>query len=112
VVKHTLTLNTGFVITNLGRDHYFPGVFVLAYFFILLFMRTPAQGAQTVLSGTTQGEAVHGRFWKDDQIQPIPPSLKGETMKELGSRTFDEVLCALERDVPDLRDALRRNTPI
>jgi hypothetical protein len=71
-------------------------------------MRTPAQGARTVLSGTTQGEIVHGRFWQHDQIQPIPPSLKGEVMKELGSKIFEEILSALERDVPDLDDALRR----
>jgi hypothetical protein len=71
-------------------------------------MRSPVQGAHTVLSGTTQGEAVHGRFWQHDQIQPIPPSLKGETMRELGETMFAEILSALDKDLPDLRDVLKR----
>jgi NAD(P)-dependent dehydrogenase (short-subunit alcohol dehydrogenase family) len=85
----------GWVQSNLGRDHFFPGIYVVAYFFMLLFMRTASQGANMVLSGTVQGESVHNRFWQHDQIQPIPPSLKGETMKELGTRVFNEILAAL-----------------
>jgi NAD(P)-dependent dehydrogenase (short-subunit alcohol dehydrogenase family) len=86
----------GWVNTNLGRDHFFPGVFVLAFFFILIFMRTPAQGANMILSGTTQGERVHGRFWQHDKVQPIAPSLKGDKMRSLGSRVVDEILGALK----------------
>ena len=96
--------------TNLARDHYFPGIYIVAFLFIFLFMRNPVQGARTVLSGTIQGETVHGRFWQHDQIQPLPPSLKGESMKELEKTMFSEILGALERDLPDLRDVLRRTT--
>lgn len=86
----------GWVYTNLGRDYYFPGVYYLMYFFIFLFMRTASQGADIVLSGTTQGEKVHGRFWRHDAIQPVPPSLKGDAMKDFRIRVFDEILAALE----------------
>ena len=92
----------GWVNTDLGRDHFFPGVQILAFFFILLFMRSPAQAANMVLSGTTQGERVHGRFWQHDQIQPTPPSLQGAEMKEFGVRMWNEIVGALEKDVPEV----------
>lgn len=92
----------GMVYTNLGREHFFPGIYYLAYVFIALFLRTPAQGANTMLSGTTLGESVHGRFWQHDKIQPVPLSQKGESMKELGSRIFVEIVKALEKDVSDV----------
>ncbi|KAF1942021.1 hypothetical protein EJ02DRAFT_376662 [Clathrospora elynae] len=96
----------GWVQTDLGRDHFFPGVFVLAFFFMFLFMRTPAQGANMVLSGTTQGESVHGRFWQHDKIQPISESLTGPEMKELGSRIWNEIVDALRKDVPEVTKVL------
>ncbi|KAH7398992.1 hypothetical protein DE146DRAFT_719169 [Phaeosphaeria sp. MPI-PUGE-AT-0046c] len=94
----------GWVFTDLGRDYYFPGVYYVAYLFILLFMRTPAQGADMVLSGTTQGEKAHGRFWRHDAIQPIPPSLKGDEMKNFASRIFDEILAVLEASGQNVRE--------
>jgi hypothetical protein len=86
----------GWVYTNLGRDHFFPGVYVVAFFFILLFMRTPSQGSNMILSGTTQGMKLHNRFWRHDQIQPTPPSLKGGTMQDLGRKIVGEILGALK----------------
>ena len=96
----------GWVATDLGRDHYFPGVFILAFWFIFLFMRSPAQGANMILSGTTQGERVHGRFWQHDAIKPIPISLSGVEMKKLGSRMWSEIVKALEKDVPNTTAAV------
>jgi len=96
----------GWVYTNLGRDHFFPGVYYVAFLFIALFMRSPAQGANLILSGTTQREMVHGRFWQHDQIQPIPPSLKGDEMKELGDRVFGEILGALGESGQDTKQVL------
>jgi NAD(P)-dependent dehydrogenase (short-subunit alcohol dehydrogenase family) len=96
----------GWVMTNLGRDHYFAGIFALAFFFIFLFMRTPSQGANAILSGTTQGENVHGRFWQHDKIQPIPPSLTGTEMKALSLRIWGEIIQALGKDVQDMGKAL------
>ncbi|KAH6618585.1 hypothetical protein C7974DRAFT_465258 [Boeremia exigua] len=93
----------GAVMTDLGRDHYFPGIYIVAAALIFLLMMSPSQGANPILSGTTQGESVHGRFWKSDQIQPIPPALAGEEMKELGSRIWDEIVEALKKDLSKLR---------
>jgi NAD(P)-dependent dehydrogenase (short-subunit alcohol dehydrogenase family) len=96
----------GWVNTNLGRDHFFPGVHILAFFFTFLFMRSAAVAANMVLSGTTQGESVHGRFWRHDSIQPIPPSLAGPEMKELSVRMWYEIVDALEKDVPGVSKAV------
>ncbi|KAF3046045.1 hypothetical protein E8E12_010627 [Didymella heteroderae] len=90
----------GVVRSDLGRDHYFPGVYVLAALLVFLFMKSPSQGANAILSGTTQGEAVHGRFWKDDRIMPVPVAVAGSEMKELGSRIWGEIIESLEKDVP------------
>ncbi|CBX93299.1 hypothetical protein IAQ61_009010 [Plenodomus lingam] len=96
----------GWVHSDLGRDHFFPGIFVLACLFVLLFMRTPSQGANTILSVTAQGERVHGRFYQHDVVQPVAPSLAGPEMKALGLRIWREVVEALERDVPEFAMAL------
>jgi hypothetical protein len=96
----------GMVRSDLGRDHFFPGVYIVAALFIFLFMRSPAQGANMVLSGTTQGESVHGRFWRHDKIQPIPPSLAGTEMKELGERIWQEIVDALKKDMPNIEASI------
>lgn len=96
----------GMVLTNLARDRFFPGIFVLTWVFIFFFMRTPAQGANSLLSCTTQGESVHGRFWQHDEIQPVAASLKGVEMKQLSARIWDEIVQALEKDVPEVRALL------
>ncbi|KAF2830134.1 hypothetical protein CC86DRAFT_345106 [Ophiobolus disseminans] len=96
----------GWVYTNLGRDHFFPGVYYVAFILIFFFMRTPAQGANMIISGTAQGESVHGRFWRHDHIQPIPRSLKGNEMKDFGERMFHEILGALESDGQDTEQLL------
>jgi NAD(P)-dependent dehydrogenase (short-subunit alcohol dehydrogenase family) len=96
----------GWVMSNLGRDHYFPGIFFVAFFFIFVFMRTPSQGADTVVNGTNQGESVHGRFCQHDQIQPIPPSLKGAWARNLGMKVYDNILGALEDGGQDVEKLL------
>ncbi|CAO2651088.1 Nn.00g093850.m01.CDS01 [Neocucurbitaria sp. VM-36] len=96
----------GWVHTGLGRDHYFPGVELLAFFLIFIFLKTPAQGANMILSGTTQGESVHGRFWQSDKIQPVAPSLTGTEMRELSLRVWKEIIDALKKDVPGFSQAL------
>ncbi|EUC48519.1 hypothetical protein COCMIDRAFT_87080 [Bipolaris oryzae ATCC 44560] len=96
----------GWVQTDIGRDHFFPGIHILAFPFYFLFMRTPPIGANTVLSGTVQGEKVHGRFWKSDKIQPIPPCLQGPEMNELRMRVWKEIVAALQKDVPNVTRAI------
>jgi hypothetical protein len=49
---------------------------------------------------------VHGRFWQHDTIQPIPPSLKGDELKDLGRRIFEEILMALRSSGQDVQKVL------
>lgn len=90
----------GLVNSNLGRDHFFPGFQILAAVIIFFLMKTPSQGANMILSGTTQGEAIHGRFWQSDKVQPVPLAIAGPEMKELGLRVWDEIVEILKKDVP------------
>ncbi|KAF2639254.1 hypothetical protein P280DRAFT_491132 [Massarina eburnea CBS 473.64] len=82
----------GLVRTDLGRDHYFPGIGMLFAIAGLLIMNSAAVGANPILSGTVQGEMAHGRFWKDDRIMPIAPSLAGDSNKKLGLRIWGEIV--------------------
>lgn len=96
----------GAVNSDLGRDHYFPGVYILAAVIIFLIMKSPSQGANLILSGTTQGEAVHGRFWQSDKIQPVPLAVAGTEMTGLGLRVWGEIVETLKKEVPGFSKAL------
>jgi NAD(P)-dependent dehydrogenase (short-subunit alcohol dehydrogenase family) len=100
----------GPVISDIGRDFTSRYPTISAFFmFILgyLFFHTPTVGANSILSGTTQGEALHGRFWKYDTIMPVAPTLKGEENKKLRSRVWKEMLQALEKDGLRVEEALK-----
>lgn len=43
-------------------------VFWIGILYFLAF-RTTEQGARTMVSATVQGKKVHGKWWKDDEIQ-------------------------------------------
>lgn len=59
----------GATASELGRDatawYYRIGIAI----FRLLGQRKTEEGARTYISGVTQGEQAHGRFWKDDVIR-------------------------------------------
>lgn len=91
----------GPVTSDIARDFTsrYPTISSILMFFLgYLFFHAPAVGANSILSGTTQGEASHGRFWKYDTIMPIAPTLKGEENKMLRKRVWKEMLQALEKD--------------
>lgn len=91
----------GPVTSDLARDYTAKYPTISAFFMAILgyvFFHTPTMGANPILSGTTQGEALHGRFWKYDTIMPVAPTLKGEENKKLRQRVCEEMLQALEKD--------------
>lgn len=99
----------GLVKTDMGRDHYFPGVSIAFFILGLLVLNPPDVGANIILSGTTQGEKIHGRFWKQDSVFPIAPSLAGEENKKLGQRVWNEILDELEKDAPAFKEAFQQS---
>ncbi|KAF2748988.1 hypothetical protein M011DRAFT_440397 [Sporormia fimetaria CBS 119925] len=96
----------GMVKTELGRDMNFPGARILIAIFGFFFFRTPEQGARIVVSGTTQGEQVHGRFWQHDRIQPLGSSIAGEENKAIALRVWNEIIDVLVSNVPRVSGVL------
>lgn len=57
--------------SDIGRGYMTNTILVIAARIIqFLLLRTSEQGSRTLVSGPLQGQHVHGRFWKDDIVQP------------------------------------------
>lgn len=93
----------GMVATSLAREVQFFGVSIAMAIFGFFFLRSPEQGSRILVSGTCQGEMVHGRFWQHDRVQPLGESVKGEGNRKIAERVWGEVAGALQRDVPEVR---------
>ncbi|KAK3704156.1 hypothetical protein LTR37_013996 [Vermiconidia calcicola] len=76
---------------------------VLLWLFEVLIQRTTEEGARTYISGIDQGEKTHGEFWKDDKIRAPAPLMAGEKGKQLRATVWEEVVDALAKDVPEVR---------
>ena len=66
---HVTVVCPGACESDLARDisaWYFRILLVL---FRLLIQRRTEEGARTYISGVDQGERLHGRFWRDDQVR-------------------------------------------
>ncbi|KAL1606720.1 hypothetical protein SLS60_004127 [Paraconiothyrium brasiliense] len=99
----------GPVTTDIGRDYSsrYPAISAILIFILgYLFFHTSTLGANSILSGTIQGETLHGRFWKYDNIMPVAPTLKGEDNKKLRLQVWKEMLLALEKDGVRLEGSL------
>ena len=59
----------GATASELGRDATAWYYKIVMFLFRLLVQRQTEEGARTYISGVTQGEKAHGRFWKDDVIR-------------------------------------------
>ncbi|KAF2708338.1 hypothetical protein K504DRAFT_434716 [Pleomassaria siparia CBS 279.74] len=95
----------GMVKTDLAPDVQFPGVKLMFTIMAAIIMRTAEEGARTLLSATTEGEHVHGHFWKNDIVQPLSPSLAGEENKKIALRVWNEIIESLQKDVPAVKEA-------
>ena len=100
----------GFVKTDLARDTQFPGRTVVLTIIAAIMMRSPEQGARSLVSATTEGERLHGRFWKSDIVQPVPPCIAGEENKKIALRVWKEIIEVLQRDVPAVKEVLKLTT--
>ncbi|KAF2655518.1 short-chain dehydrogenase/reductase family protein-like protein [Lophiostoma macrostomum CBS 122681] len=98
----------GIVASDLARDFNFPGIGILLWIAAKLVQRSPEEGSRIILSGTTQGERIHGRFWKNDRLMPIGPSVAGEENKKIGQRVWEEIVETLSKDVPVFKEALEQ----
>ncbi|KAF2272947.1 uncharacterized protein EI97DRAFT_384626 [Westerdykella ornata] len=97
----------GVVKTGLARDIKFPGSKAAIAVIGSMVMKSAEEGARTLVSGTTLGEKAHGRFWKLDEIQPVAATIAGEENKRIAERVWNEIVEALEKDVPSVKDTLK-----
>lgn len=72
----------------------------------MLILREMDVGANTLTTGTLQGERGHGRFWWDDSMPKAAECLRGENGRALKGRMWHEVLDALRKDVPEALDVI------
>jgi NAD(P)-dependent dehydrogenase (short-subunit alcohol dehydrogenase family) len=96
----------GAVATNLARDTKVPGISIVLAIMRVTVARSAEQGANTYVSGAAQDQDLHGRFWKNDIIQPVGPSIVGKENEQLGLRVWNEILEDLTRHVPEVRKIL------
>jgi hypothetical protein len=96
----------GVVATNLGRDIKVPGISVVLAIMRITVARTAEQGANTYVSGASQDQKLHGRFWKNDIIQPLGKSILGEENEEFGRRVCEEIMQELGEYVPGMRQVM------
>ncbi|KAF2740936.1 hypothetical protein EJ04DRAFT_518143 [Polyplosphaeria fusca] len=102
----------GMVQSELGRDYKFPGVGVAIWVAGALVMRTGEQGARVYISATTAGKESHGRFYQNDQIRPLSPSVAGEANKKTAEKVWGELVRILSKDVPGFADSLGQITKV
>jgi NAD(P)-dependent dehydrogenase (short-subunit alcohol dehydrogenase family) len=93
----------GVVATNLARDVKVPGISIVLAIMRVTVARTAEQGANTYVSGAAQNQQTHGRFWKNDTIQPIGQSILGTENEQLGLRVWNEIVDDLAEHVPEVR---------
>ncbi|KAF2717816.1 NAD(P)-binding protein [Polychaeton citri CBS 116435] len=70
---------------------------------LTLVQRETEEGARTYISGVSQGETAHGKFWMDDSVKEWAPLVDGEKGKQLRITVWNEILDALEKDIPEIR---------
>ena len=94
----------GATMSDLARDAseaWYLRIFVAI--FQTVVAKTTEEGAREYLSGVDLGEKGHGKFWTEDRISEPAPLMVGEKGKALQGRVWEEILVALERDVPGVR---------
>jgi NAD(P)-dependent dehydrogenase (short-subunit alcohol dehydrogenase family) len=97
----------GAVATELSRDYNSIPLKIAVFIFVNVFTRRADVGARSIVSGVLQGEKAHGRFWQHDIIKPLGPSLIGEENESLAEKVWLNVLDALAKDVPIVKELVQ-----
>jgi len=94
------TVCPGAVATGLTREY--RGIILRSALFLFEkgFQRKPEEGAKELVTGTLQGESMHGAFWNEDIIKPLGPSLVGEENEKAAEQVWSDIIDALAKDVP------------
>ncbi|EXJ92678.1 hypothetical protein A1O3_01230 [Capronia epimyces CBS 606.96] len=101
----------GFCQSNLSRGH--QGFFADLVRAVLnaLVLRTSEQGSRALVSGAAVGPEGHGRLWYDDGVHDLlHPLLSPDNGQPAVDKVWDELLAALEKDVPETKQLLAELT--
>lgn len=96
--------------SDLARDANAWYMKIIIAMFTFLVQKTTEEGARQYISGAELGEKGHGKFWIVDRLEPSGPLTQGEKGKALSEKVWEEVLTALEKDVPDARELASSKT--
>ncbi|KAI4676022.1 uncharacterized protein J4E84_009821 [Alternaria hordeiaustralica] len=96
----------GAVVTNIDRDIKFPGVKIVRAIVHTLAFRTADQGANVYITGASQNEELHGKFWANDKIQTDKPNIVAEENEKLALRVWNEIVEELTKHVPEVKEYL------
>ncbi|KAI4641219.1 hypothetical protein J4E93_008098 [Alternaria ventricosa] len=96
----------GAVVTNIDRNVKFPGVKIVRAIAHALAFRTADLGANIYITGASQNQEQHGRFYATDKIEPDAPSIVGEENEKLAVRVLNEIVEELAKHVPEVKDHL------
>ncbi|KAK1810957.1 hypothetical protein LTR12_014673 [Friedmanniomyces endolithicus] len=66
--------------------------------------RSTEEGSRSYVSGVTQGLDGHGGFWTNDKLREPAPLLLGDKDGKLQAKVWAEIVGALEKDVPEVRE--------
>ncbi|KAF2102539.1 NAD(P)-binding protein [Rhizodiscina lignyota] len=91
----------GFCQSDLSRGHKGILADILRAILNALILRTTEEGARSLVSGTTIGEAAHGKLWYDDQAGDLGP-LSGDAAKRFNDNIWEEIIGVLKRDYSGL----------
>ncbi|KAH8810722.1 hypothetical protein F5884DRAFT_726496 [Xylogone sp. PMI_703] len=93
--------------TEFGRELYtiMPRAVINTYYSICF--KKAEVGARSIVSALLLDKDAHGRFWKNDTLRELKGPLAGEKKDQLQSRVWQEIVEALEKDVPSVKEYLK-----
>ncbi|KAL2435009.1 Short-chain dehydrogenase/reductase ffsI [Exophiala dermatitidis] len=101
----------GFCQSNLSRGHQGILADLLRAVLNALVLRTSEEGSRALVSGAAVGPEGHGRFWYDDDLHDlIHPLLSAEKGEPAVDKVWDEIVAALEKDVPETKQLIAELT--
>ncbi|KAK0257171.1 hypothetical protein B0A54_09875 [Friedmanniomyces endolithicus] len=73
----------------------------------MFLQRSTEEGSRAYVSGVMQGLDGHGGFWQYDKLSEPAPLLLGDKDGKLQAKIWAEIVGALEKDVPEVRELVK-----
>ena len=90
--------------SDLGREYDGVAFRIAKSVMSMCLLRTPEEGSRSLVSGGALGQRGHGQFWQHDVIKEPAPILVGVEGTKLKQKVWLEVVNALSKDVPAVKE--------